>query len=164
MGFEPRPSDREATRLTTRPARNVIQETDFSPTYWESLSHVDFICSCDTEQYTYHGHGHWLGGGLGVGGRCCLMAMISTTALAAQRWNSHGRGGIRSCLIPSFVAFYWKSINLFSLYLKKKKTLIKKSLCSTLRDDYRGHSRTKLGKDLSFTPPPRTSVTPTCIL
>ena len=32
MGFEPQPSDREATRLTTRPARNVIQENDFNPT------------------------------------------------------------------------------------------------------------------------------------
>ena len=32
MGFEPGPSDPEATRLTTRPARNVIQEADFNPT------------------------------------------------------------------------------------------------------------------------------------
>ena len=52
MGLEPGPSDREATRLTTRPARIVIQETDFNPTYWESLSYVGFICSCDTEQFT----------------------------------------------------------------------------------------------------------------
>ena len=55
MGLEPGPSDCEATRPTTRPARNVIPETDFNPTYWklwESLSDVGFICSCDTEQFT----------------------------------------------------------------------------------------------------------------
>ena len=52
MGLEPGPSDREATRLTTRPAKNVIHETDFNPTHWNSLSYVGFICSYDTEQFT----------------------------------------------------------------------------------------------------------------
>ena len=47
--------------------------------------------------------------GVRCGGRGVALLAISKPTkclLAAQRWNAYGRGGIRSCLIPSFVAFY----------------------------------------------------------
>ena len=63
------------------------------------------VTPLDTEQFTWHGHRHGLGGG--TVGEMWLYWHISTKcALAAQHSDAYGRSGIRSCLIPSFVAFY----------------------------------------------------------